>query len=145
MQYLKGHIGRVFLLKFKDGDIFLKELNKFAKKERLSAATIVFLGALKEGNLVTGPKKTKMPPKPNWTKFKAGQEVLGIGTIFTNKEGPEIHIHTAMGKKTKTLVGCLRKEPEVFLCLEAVVFELKGIRATKEFDPKVGISLLNII
>lgn len=145
MEYVKGQIGRMFLLKFKDEDDFLEEVDKFARKERINAASIIFLGAFKEGSLVTGPKKAVIPPMPNWVKFKHGWEVMGIGTIFTNDYGPQIHIHTSMGKKTKTLTGCVRKDSKVFLVVEAVVFELKGIRARKDLDPKTGINLLNII
>jgi len=144
MQYAKGSIGRVFLLKFSDDDILLEELIKFAKKERLESAALIFLGALKKGDLVTGPKKPVIPPDPNWVKFKDGWEVAGIGTIFTNKNGPQIHIHASMGKKKNVLTGCVRKDSKVFLVIEAVVFELKGINATKAIDPKTGLNLLRI-
>ena len=99
MQYTKGSLGRIFLLKFEDGDILLDKLSGFVKKEKLKAAAMVFIGALKEGDLVTGPKKPVIPPCPNKVYFKDGWEVMGVGTIFTNKIGPQIHIHTSMGKK----------------------------------------------
>ncbi|MDD5427771.1 MAG: DUF296 domain-containing protein [Candidatus Omnitrophica bacterium] len=145
MQYTRGEIGRVFLLKFKDDDILTDELAGFAKKEKLKAATLVFLGALKKGDLVTGPKKPVIPPEPNWVSFKDAWEVMGIGSIFTNKKGPQIHIHTAMGKKMNTLIGCVRKKSKVFLVIEAVVFELKGVKATKDIDPATGLNLLKIL
>ncbi len=145
MRYAKGSIGRIFLLKFEDDDIVIKTVNDFAKKERVKAGVMVFLGALKKGDLVTGPKKPVIPPEPNWVKFKDVWEVMGIGTIFANKTGPQIHIHTAMGKKNKTLTGCVRKDSKVFLVLEAVCFELKGINAVKDIDPKTGLNLLKIL
>lgn len=145
MRYTKGSIGRIFLLKFEDDDIVIKNVNAFAKKERVKTAVMIFIGALKKGDLVTGPKKPVIPPLPNWVKFKDAWEVMGIGTIFTNKSGPQIHIHTAMGKKNKTLTGCVRKDSKVFLVLEAVCFELKGIKATKDLDPKTGLNLLKIL
>ena len=144
MEYTKGTIGRVFLIKFNDRDIFLKEIEKFAKKEKIKAATMIFLGALREGNLVTGPKKTVIPPEPNWVKFRDGWEVFGIGTIFTNKKGPQIHIHSSLGKKKKVFTGCIRKDSKVFLVIEAVVFELKGVKATKDIDPFTGLNLLQV-
>lgn len=144
MQYTKGSIGRVFLLKFSDDDVLLDELAKFVKQERLKSAALVFLGALKKGNLVTGPKKPIIPPEPNWVKFKDGWEVAGVGTIFTNKSGPQIHIHASMGKRKKALTGCIRKDSKVFLVIEAVVFELKGVKATKAIDPVTGLNLLMI-
>ena len=41
---------------------------------------------LKKGHIVTGPKKPVIPPEPNWKKFKDGWEVMGVGTVFTNRE-----------------------------------------------------------
>jgi hypothetical protein len=145
MQYTSGKIGRIFLLKFRDDDVLIDELIKFAKKEKIKAATLVFIGALKKGNLVTGPKKPVIPPQANWVTFKNAWEVMGIGTIFTNKLGPQIHVHAAMGKKLNTLTGCVRKKSKVFLVIEAVVYELKGVKATKEIDPGTGLNLLKIL
>ncbi|MCX5678153.1 MAG: DUF296 domain-containing protein [Candidatus Omnitrophica bacterium] len=145
MKYTKGSIGRIFLIKFNDDDVLLDELDKLARKEKIRAATLVFIGALKKGDLVTGPKKPVIPPEPNWVGFKDAWEVMGIGTIYTNSKGPQIHLHASMGKKLKTLTGCVRKKSKVFLVIEAVVFELKGVRATKEIDPGTGLSLLKIL
>ena len=145
MKYTKGSIGRIFLLKFEDDDIVISELDKFARHENLKAATFIFLGALKKGHIVTGPKKPVIPPEPNWAKFKDGWEVMGIGTIFTNKKGPQIHIHTSMGKKDRVITGCVRKDSKVFLVVEAIVFELKGVKATKTIDIKTGLNLLKIL
>jgi len=145
MKYTQGRIGRVFVLKFDDGDVLLEKLTAFVKKERLKAATIIFIGALKKGDLVTGPKKAVLPPLPNKVAFKDGWEVLGVGTIFPSADGPAIHIHSAMGKKLKTLTGCVRGRSKVFLVIEAVVFELEGVKAVKEFDAKTSLNLLKIL
>lgn len=145
MQYTKASLGRIFLLKFEDDDILLDKLSGFVKKEKIKAATMVFIGALKKGLLVTGPKKPVIPPSPNEVNFKDGWEVMGIATVFTNKSGPQIHIHSSMGKKQKTLTGCVRGKSKVFLVIEAVVFELKGLNATKSVDPKTGLNLLKIL
>jgi len=145
MEYTTGKIGRVFLIKFKNNDILIQCLSGLAKKEKIKAATVIFIGALREGDLVTGPKKPVIPPEPNKKVFKNGWEVMGIGTIFTNPKGPQVHIHASMGKKNQVLTGCLRGNSKVFLVIEAVVLELKGIRASKEIDPKTGLNLLKII
>ncbi|MDO8747819.1 MAG: DUF296 domain-containing protein [Candidatus Omnitrophota bacterium] len=145
MKYTKGKIKQVFLVKFENEDILAKELEKLIRKERIRCAVFVFLGALKQGNLVTGPKKAVIPPEPNWVAFKDGWEVLGLGTVFSNKSGPQIHIHSAMGKKNKTLTGCVRKDSKVFIVIEAVIFELEGIRAQKDIDPQTGLNMLKIL
>ncbi len=145
MKYTQGTIGRVFLVKFDDGDILIDRLVDLARKEKLRVATLIFLGALKKGTLVTGPKKPVIPPEPNKLSFKGGWEVMGIGTIFTNKTAPQIHIHSSMGKKQKVLTGCVRGGSKVFLVIEAIVLELKGIKATKALDPETGLNLLRIL
>ena len=145
MKYTKGTIGRVFLLKFDNNDILIDCLSDFAKKERIKAATMIFIGALRKGDLVTGPKKPVIPPQPNKMAFKDGWEVMGMGTIFTNAAArPQIHIHASMGKKNKVLTGCLRGKSKVFLVIEAIVLELKGVKASKEIDPKTGLNLLHV-
>ncbi|MCX5699654.1 MAG: DUF296 domain-containing protein [Candidatus Omnitrophica bacterium] len=145
MKYTKGTIGRVFLVKFDDDDILIDNLSGLTKQEQIKAATVIFIGALKQGDLVTGPKKPVIPPEPNKVVFKDGWEVMGIGTIFTNSKGPQIHIHASIGKKNKVLTGCLRGKSKVFLVIEAVILELKGIKASKDIDPKTGLNLLRII
>jgi len=145
MKYTKGTIGRIFLLKFEDDDVLIDNLSRLAKQERIKAATLIFIGALKQGDLVTGPKKPVIPPQPNKLTFKDGWEVMGIGTIFTNSKGPQLHIHASMGKKNKVLTGCVRGKSKVFLVIEAIIIELKGVRAGKDIDPKTGLNLLKII
>ena len=145
MKYTKGSIGRIFVAKFEDDDILLDKLAELVKKEKIKTATMVFLGALKKGDLVTGPKKPVIPPEPNKVAFKGGWEVMGIGSIFTNRLGPQIHIHSSMGKKTSVLTGCVRGKSKVFLVIEAFIFELKGLRATKEIDLETGLNLLKIL
>ncbi|MFH1190406.1 MAG: DUF296 domain-containing protein [Candidatus Omnitrophota bacterium] len=144
MEYTKGSVGRVFLVKFSDDDILLDQIDKLARREKIRSATMIFIGALKKGDIVTGPKRPVIPPDPNWVAFKDAWEVMGIGTIYTNRKGPQIHIHASMGQKAKTLTGCVRKKSKVFLVIEAVIFELSGVRATKETDPLTGLNLLKI-
>ncbi len=145
MRYTPGTIKRIFVLKFEDDDVVLREIERFARREKIRAAVFHFIGALKKGYLVTGPQKPVIPPKPNWRTFKDGWEVMGTGTIFTNASGPQIHIHATMGKKDRMMTGCVRKDSRVFLVLEAVVFELGGVKATKDVDLKTGLNLLKIL
>ncbi|MBU1007165.1 MAG: DNA-binding protein [Candidatus Omnitrophica bacterium] len=133
------------MARFDDGDVLIDEIKRLAVKERISAGLIVMIGALRKGHIVTGPKKPKIPPDPNWETFKDAWEIAGLGTIFKGKKGPEIHIHGALGKGKKTLAGCIRKDSKVFLLIEAVIFELKGIKAEKKLDPKTGLKLLSFL
>jgi len=132
------------LVKFENKDILIPNLAALSKREKIKAASVIFIGALREGDLVTGPRKPVIPPQPNKLTFKDGWEVMGLGTIFTNAKGPQIHIHASMGKKRKVLTGCVRGGSKVFLVIEAVILELKGVKASKDIDPKTGLNLLRI-
>lgn len=145
MKYTQGSIGKVFVLKFENNDILLDELSAFIKKENIKSATVMFIGALRKGQLVTGPKEPVIPPEPNKVNFQDGWEVMGIGTVFTNPKGPQIHIHASMGKKNKVLTGCIRAKSKIFLVIEAIVFELVGVKASKDIDPKTGLNLLRVV
>ncbi|PIQ86912.1 MAG: DNA-binding protein [Candidatus Omnitrophica bacterium CG11_big_fil_rev_8_21_14_0_20_43_6] len=145
MKYTQGTIGRVFLVKFDNNDILIPNLAALAVKEKIKSATLIFIGALRQGDLVTGPKKPVIPPQANKLTFKDGWEVMGIGTLFTNSKGPQIHIHASMGKKKKVLTGCVRGSSKVFLVIEAVLLELKGVKAKKDIDPATGLNLLKIL
>ena len=145
MQYTKGQIKRIILVRFDDGDVLLDEVKKLAKKERISAGCMVLIGALRKGHIVTGPKKPKIPPMPHWEKFKDAWEVAGIGTIFKGKKEYEVHIHGALGKGKGSLTGCIRKDSSVFLLIEAVIFEFKGIKAIKDLNPETGLNLVRFI
>jgi uncharacterized protein len=144
MQYTKGTIGRIFLVKFENNDILIPELSVLANKEKIKAASLIFIGALRQGDLVTGPQKPVIPPQPNKLTFKDGWEVMGLGTIFTKSRGPQIHLHASMGKKNKVLTGCVRGNSKVFLVIEALILELKGVKAAKDIDPRTGLNLLRI-
>ena len=144
MEFSQGVLGRFFLAKFDNEDDVLKGFCALAKKRKIKSAVIILLGAIRKGHLVTGPKKPVVPPEPNWLSFDQGWEVMGVGSIFSNASGPQVHLHCSMGKKRRMLTGCLRKESRVFLVLEAFVFEIKGIDANKDPDPKTGLNLLRL-
>ncbi len=85
-----------------------------------------------------------MPPKPVWKSLGESHEVFGFGTIFLQGDEPKIHFHGAFGKKEMVKVGCLRKNSETFLVLEAVIIEIEGIDAKRELDPETGLVLLKL-
>jgi len=145
MEYTQGSLGRIFVLKLNDQEDLLAAINEFARKEKIKAGVFVCIGALREGQVVTGPKEPVIPPEPNWREFSQGWEVMGLGTVFTNADGPQIHLHVSMGKKDSVITGCLRKQSRTFLVMEAVFFELRNVKAHKNIDPKTGLNLLQLI
>lgn len=142
MQYGAGGIGRVFVIRFDDGDDLLECIKEVVDKEGIRAGVIQLLGGMQCASMVCGPRDTVRPPEPMWEGFTDGRELLGFGTIFQSADGPSIHLHGAVGRNTETYTGCIRKNTRVFLLVEAVITELTGINASKKPDAQSGITML---
>ncbi|HET8688073.1 MAG TPA: PPC domain-containing DNA-binding protein, partial [Methanosarcina sp.] len=138
MEYAKGSIGRVFTVRIDHGDDLILELIKLAELEHIESAVFMLLGALKEAKLVTGPKESITPPELVWSGFDNVHEVLGIGDIFLKEGKPAIHLHAGVGRADNIKIGCLRGESEVFMVVEAFVFELEGISARRIENKEQG-------
>ncbi len=144
MKYRTGRPGRVIVAKFDDHDDVLVNLVDIAKNENIKAGVFYLVGGMREGRIVVGPENEELPPKPVWKELGESHEVLGVGTIFWQKDEPKIHFHGAFGKKDMVKIGCLREKSETFLVLEAVLIEIEGITATRELDPVSGMVLLKL-
>lgn len=144
MKYQTGKTGRVVVARFEDHEDVLANLVDIAKKENIRAGIFYIIGGMREGSIVVGPEKDVLPPVPVWKELKESHEVVGLGTIFYQGEDPKVHFHGAFGKKDMVKVGCLREKSETFLVLEAVIIELEGINAVREFDPVSGLTLLKL-
>ena len=145
MKHTTGKIKAVHVLKFEDNDDFLQETRAFIKKKRIKSAFFIFLGALRRGRIVSGPKKPVIPPVPNWSSFDNAWEVFGTGSVFLGSGGePQVHVHSSLGKGKKVKMGCVREDARVFIVIEAVLFEFSGIKAVKGIDPATGINMLKL-
>ncbi len=144
MKYQVGKLGRVVVARFEDKEDVLGNLSDIVKKEGINAAVFYLVGGMREGKIVVGPEKDEVPPIPVWRELGESHEIVGFGTIFYQDDKPKVHLHAAFGKRDKVKVGCLREKAAVFLVLEAVIIELSGIHAVREFDPVSGLSLLNL-
>jgi len=144
MKYQVGKIGRVIAAKFEDKEDVLGNLCSIAKKEDVRAAAFYLLGGMREGKIVVGPEKDELPPAPIWRALGESHEVVGFGTIFYQNNEPKVHCHAAFGKKDTVKVGCLRENSQTYLVLEAVIIELDGIDAVREFDPVTGLNILKL-
>jgi len=142
MEYRKGTIGRVFSVRFDEGDLFLEELVKLVKSENIRTGWFHVLGGLREADVVTGPREPTMPPEPVWREVRGAREVMGAGSIFWDGAEPKIHLHAAMGHHGDTLTACVRKGTKVYLVLEVIIIELNGINATRPWYEKGGFNRL---
>ncbi len=101
------------------------------------------MGAIKEADIVSGPKEDVIPPQPYWHKIEEAHEVVGTGNIFKGEKGePHIHIHSTFAKKEMIKMGCIREKTRTFLLLEVIILEIKGSVLSKGIDEKTGLLML---
>jgi len=141
MQYTEGQLGRVFVVRIDNGEDLLTSVSKFISDKSVSAGTILFLGALMNGRMVTGPEEPVIPPVPHFVMFEGGWEVFGIGTIYPGEGAPNIHYHASVGRSGHALTGCLRETAVAYLVVEVVILEFTGLSARREFDEKTQVHL----
>lgn len=145
MEYAPAKVGRVFVVRFDNHDDLKDGIARLAKKEKIKTGVVHFIGALRKGVLVSGPKADAIPPAPIKYIVSGVHEVVGVGTIFPGVDGPSVHLHGALGRRKKALVGCLRDNSSVFLLIEAIVMELTGIKLEKKLHPKQQVSILRFL
>ncbi len=132
MDYRTGKIGRMFAIRFDDGDDFLQGLIDVIQKEDIQAGWFSIIGGLRQAEVVTGPEEPTMPPKPVWASVDGAREVLGVGSVFGDEGGePKIHLHAALGHHGQTLTGCIRRGTKTYLVLEVYLTEIIGLEATR--------------
>ena len=142
MEYRSGTVGRVFAVRFDEGDDFLGELTGLITKENIRNGWFHVIGGLREAGVVTGPQKPVMPPAPVWAELDTVREVLGTGTIFWEGDQPKIHLHAALGHHGDTITGCVRRGTRVYLVLEVFIVETQGIDAARPWYEKGGFNRL---
>ena len=142
MEYAVGNTGRIIAARLFEGENLYDSIHEIAKKEKIKSAAVLITGGFRQADVVVGPKQEKPKIVGNFKKFDGPGEVLGVGTIYCDSEGPKLHIHTAIGKGGRNLVGCPRGGAAIFLVLEVTIIEINGIKAGRKFDPQTGLNLL---
>jgi predicted DNA-binding protein with PD1-like motif len=145
MEYRSGKIGRIFAVRFDDGDDFLASLEELIVKENIRNGWFHVIGGLRQAGVVTGPQEPVMPPEPVWQEVDEVREVLGAGSIYWDGDKPKIHLHAALGHHGDTLTGCVRRITKVYLVLEVYLMELAGFAATRPWYEKGGFNRLTFV
>ncbi len=143
MDYRQGTTGRIFCIRFDEGEDFLGGLLALLRKENVRQGWFHVIGGLREAVVVTGPREPVMPPDPVWAQLNSARETLGTGTVFWEGEEPRLHLHAAMGHHGDTLTACVRKGTKVYLVLEVVLIEIAGLTATRPWYPEGGFNRLS--
>ena len=126
MEYAVGKTGRIIAARLFEGEDIYESVEQIASKENIKSAAVLITGGFRKANVVVGPKAEKPKIVGNFKDFAGPGEVLGVGTIYCDNEGPKLHIHTAIGKAGETIVGCPRGGARTFLILEVTIIEIAG-------------------
>jgi predicted DNA-binding protein with PD1-like motif len=144
MQYSEGSLGRVFVLRMDHGEDLIKSLQKFLHEKKIESCMALFMGAMRDGRAVTGPELPVVPPTPSFEAYDSAWEVFGMATIYPSIEGPKLHIHSALGRGRQSMLGCIRDKAEVYLIVEAVLFEMCGLAAERAWDENMMLFMLTL-
>ena len=144
MDYDIGRTGRVIVARGFEGEDLYGEIEAIAARENIRAAAVVLVGGLRRAKVVVGPKSPTGPIEPKYTEFDDAREIAGVGTIFWDEEKPVLHLHAAIGRGDRNIIGCPRGGATVFCVLEAVIIEIEGISATRAVDAELGLKLLKL-
>jgi predicted DNA-binding protein with PD1-like motif len=144
MEYAVGKTGRVIVMRLSEGESLYEAVHSVAEKEAIKSAAVLITGGFRKADVVVGPKEEKSGIIPNFKQFSGPGEVLGVGTIYWDDEGPKMHIHTAIGKGNEVIVGCPRGGASTFLVLEVTIIEIEGINAARKLDAESGVKLLKL-
>ena len=144
MQYSEGRPGRVFVLRIDHGEDLIESLQMFLEKKGIESCTTLFLGALSNGQAVTGPKRPEIPPQPNFEAYESAWEVFGMATVYPSGDGPRLHIHSGLGRGREALIGCIREKARVYLLVEMVLFEICSLEAERVWDEEMQLFLLTL-
>jgi uncharacterized protein len=141
MQYSEGSFGRLFIIRIDHDEDLLKTMEDFIRGKNLKSGMILFLGALSEARIVTGPEEAIIPPVPHFESVSGGWEIFGVATVYPGEGGPKIHYHVSVGRGKEAYTGCLREKATAYLVVEAVVMEFLGVQARRELDARTGLIL----
>ncbi len=142
MEYAVGRTGRIIAARLFEGEDLYESIHEIALAESIKSAAVFITGGFREANVVVGPKQEEPKVIGEFRGFAGPGEVLGVGTIYCDKEEPKLHIHTAIGKADEVMVGCPRDGTKTFLILEVTIIEINGLNAERKLDEKTGLNLL---
>jgi predicted DNA-binding protein with PD1-like motif len=147
MDFTEAKLGRIFILRLRQGDCLHEVVEKFAIQKHVKSAVCFFLGGAEDkSKVVVGPKDGSIfPPEPMVTLLKGVHESCGVGTIFTNEQGkPELHMHASFGRNEEAVTGCVRLGVDVWQIGEVVILELIGGSAKRAKNKETGFEFLEI-
>jgi predicted DNA-binding protein with PD1-like motif len=132
---------KVYAVVFDPGDEVMAGLSGFARAQGLDAAQIMALGAFSSATLGYYDRE-----RQEYEKVPVAEqvEVLSlVGDISGTDTGPQLHLHTVVGRRDGTTRGGHLLEAHVWSTLEVIVNESPR-HLRRKMDAAVGIPLIGL-
>jgi predicted DNA-binding protein with PD1-like motif len=127
-------------LVFDKGDEPISLLERFAKEQRLTAASFSAIGAFSSAVLGYFDREQKQYEE---IEIAEQVEVLSLlGDIAVHEGEPKIHAHVVVGKRDGTALGGHLLRAQVWPTLELVLRESPA-KLRKRHDPETGLALID--
>lgn len=146
MKASEGRLGRVFIIRFEDGDRLPECIERFAAEKGVTTGLVILVGGIGSGKVVVGPENAEdRPPKPMVLPISGVSEVAGVGVLAPGDDGkPALHIHAALGRSGQTMTGCLRQGVTTWLLAEAILYEITGAQVRRLMSEETGFEMLEV-
>lgn len=131
---------KTFILVFKTGDELAEGLLRFAKEQRLSAASFKAVGALSSVRLGWFSWESKRY-EPSVTLDEQIELLSLIGDVAVKDNEPVVHAHAVIGKKDGTAHGGHLLKAHIRPTCEVVLTESPA-HLQKFIDPDSGLALI---
>jgi uncharacterized protein len=128
-------------LVFDKGDDPVAELERFAREQRLTAASLTGIGAFEEVVLGFFDRDRR-----DYDEIPIRQqvEVLSLaGDVAVEGDGPRVHVHVVVGKRDGSAHGGHLLRGRVWPTLEVVLTESPAELRTAH-DPETGLALIDL-
>ncbi|NTV02847.1 MAG: DNA-binding protein [Chlorobiaceae bacterium] len=145
MKYSEAALGRTFIIRLEDGEIFHEEIERFAREKGIGRAFLNVVGGADRGSrLVVGPEQSRaLPVNPMVHELYDAHEIVGTGTLFPDDEGnPVVHLHMTCGREENSVTGCVRSGVKVWHVMEVILVELLNATARRLPESATGFKLL---
>lgn len=146
MKYSQAALGRIFIIRLEHKERLPQVIDAFCDSHNIKRGFCLFVGGIRKGgDVVVGPEnEDDVPPNPLLHKLKGTHEIVGVGTIFPDKNGkPVLHAHASLGRQGKAVTGCIRPGIDTWKVVEVILLELESKQGARLMDNSLGLALLD--
>ena len=115
----------VHRIRLQDQSRIKARLLDWAEEYEVRFASLQVIGQLRFADVVSGYRKNRPDAKKISREFTSNRHLLASGTLINETETQEVHLHGALGRGQRSVVGCLAGDPEAFRGVEILATVLE--------------------